>query len=268
MLTFEEGQVSLAVSATGFAPIRKAMFAIDTYLHDGYEKEYYDSKNQRIRDWNPEDEEVYELVISIFTVTLMEERVTIQAMIGKCSGKIDLPDPLDRAKTTAECIALCAHADLIEIDMGDTYWVYTNHNIDTGLARSDKHVILTKKPRTKTDNQILGCRYKQHTGDTCLSHINAMNSIKYALNLPLIRMMEEQATFVIDTTQKAKQWDLFISESYRKYLELARGDNEFFLEWKYDTRGRCYSEGWYINPQGTSFKKAICQLANKEIVEL
>lgn len=266
MLQYEEMQV--AKETVGFEPLNKAIDSIRHYVDDAWDSQYYDSKNKRLQKWKIDQGDIHELVVAIFTVALLNDRTTLQSVIGQVAGKITVEDTLDRAKIAAECIALCAHADLIEIDAGNTYIVYTKWNIDTGLDRSDKHVILTHKPQPKVTNQILGNRYKQHDEETCLDHINRMNSIKYSLNLPLIRMMEEQATFTIDTTQKAEQWDLFINESYKKYLQLARGDNEFYLEWKYDTRGRCYSEGYYINPQGSSFKKAITQLANKEVVQL
>ena len=121
----------------------------------------------------------------------------------------------------------------------------------------------------KTENQILGCRYKQHDGETCLDHINILNSIPLSLNIDLLVRMEEEATFELDTVEKQEQWQLFKQRSIKKYLDVATDlDNKFYLEWKYDTRGRCYSEGYYINPQGSSFKKAICQLTNKEIVKL
>ena len=39
---------------------------------------------------------------------------------------------------------------------------------------------------------------------------------------------------------------------------------KLYINHKPDTRGRIYAVGYYINPQGTSFKKAMLQLANKE----
>ncbi len=271
MQSYEEMQVSQQTK--DFEPIDKAIKAIEQYIGKAVNQEYYQSKNDRLESWVSSKsfdglDDIYELVTAIFTVALLNEETTIQSMIGQVAGKISLDDPLDRAKTAAECIALAAHADLIDITTGSIYMVSTSHNLDSKIERSDKHVVLTRKPQPKTDNQILGNRYKQHDGETCLSHINTMNSIKFSLNLPLLRLMEEQAQFTIDTTQKAKQWDLFISESYKKYLQLARGDNEFYLEHAYDTRGRVYCEGYFISYQGSSFKKAIVQLAHKEIVKL
>ncbi len=220
-------------------------------------------------EWGPEQEDVYEIVIAIFTVTLLNKSSTLQSVIGMCTSKIRCEDPLDRAKCAAECIAICAIADIIEIvGLSGTYMVHTTWQLDTDILKSNKHVILTRKPVVKTDKQMLGCRYKRQAPATCLNHINRMNGIQLSLNLPLLRAMSEKPTFQLDTTQKKEQWTLFIKNSYKTYLELARGDNKFYLEWKYDTRGRCYSEGYYINPQGSSFKKAICQLAHKEIVNL
>lgn len=267
MQSYEEGIVSK--ESKGFEPIEKATVAIQLYCGKAWDSDYHESKNDRIKEYSPNIGDIYELIIAIWTVALMNETSTLQSVMGRVAGKINCTDPLDRAKIAAECIALCAHADVINVDfVGSTYQVSTRWQLDTDITGADKHVILTKKPRVKTTNQILGCRYKQHNKETCLDHINAMNSIKLCLNLDLLRTMEEQATFTIDTTQKADQWKLFINESYKKYLELARGGNEFYLEHWYDTRGRGYCDGYYIDYQGSSFKKAIVQLANKEVTKL
>jgi len=42
--------------------------------------------------------------------------------------------------------------------------------------------------------------------------------------------------------------------------------NEFYLTNKVDKRGRIYSQGYHINTQGTSFKKAMIDLAHEELV--
>ena len=42
--------------------------------------------------------------------------------------------------------------------------------------------------------------------------------------------------------------------------------NKFWLQNKVDKRGRIYTSGYHISPQGSSFKKAMINLANKEIV--
>ena len=40
----------------------------------------------------------------------------------------------------------------------------------------------------------------------------------------------------------------------------------FYFTWKYDKRGRIYSQGYHVNIQSTSFKKSLINLHNKLVV--
>jgi DNA-directed RNA polymerase len=42
--------------------------------------------------------------------------------------------------------------------------------------------------------------------------------------------------------------------------------NEIYLTNKVDKRGRIYAQGYHITTQGTSFKKAMLELAHEELV--
>lgn len=42
--------------------------------------------------------------------------------------------------------------------------------------------------------------------------------------------------------------------------------NKFYFGWKYDKRGRSYSQGYHINPQGNQYRKAMLQFADKEVL--
>ena len=42
--------------------------------------------------------------------------------------------------------------------------------------------------------------------------------------------------------------------------------NHFYLTHRYDKRGRTYAQGYYINPQGNEWNKAVLEFADKEIV--
>jgi len=268
MITFEENWLSQYLNKTGM-PEEVLNSVIELVSYTSLRNTYYQSKQDRLNEWQPSSDELYELIISVFTATLQNETLIYQALIGMLSGKIGCEQPLDRAKCIAEVIAVIGSTGLIEIERKyEGYIVYTEFVLDDPIPVPDKHDPLTRPPTTKTTNQILGCKYKQHNQETCLDHINRLNSIGLKLNLPLLRTMEEEATFDIETKQQKDQWDLFVSKSYKAYLKLARGDNKFWLEHKYDTRGRTYCDGYFITYQGSSFKKSIVQLANKEVVQL
>ncbi len=270
MMTYEEGQVNQ--QALEFGLINEAHVAINHYVLKANSGDYYESKNTRLTAWQPAQGDIHELIIAIFTQALLNNKLNLQSIIGLVAGKISLNDPLDRAKTAAECIALCAQVDLIDIEASGVvhgmYSVTTKWQLDEEIKRSDKHEPITRKPLPKTENQILGCRYKQHNEETCLDHINRMNAIELQLDKKFLSTISEESKRELDTQQKIDQFNLFRSRSYRAYIKLARGGNRFYLEHANDVRGRTYCDGYYITYQGNSFRKAIVQLAKEEIVTM
>lgn len=240
---------------------------------------YYKSKNLRLDEWNPDVGTIYEIVLSVFTITLANESLTYQSIAGMVSSKVSVKDQLDRVKIAAECIALISRTGLIQIERsgsGNYIMVSTTYSLeDCELPEPEKHQIVTKCPPLMTENRhsqtneslILGGKFNHHEEDICLDHLNRMNQVKLKLNRKFLRKYEEAPTFVLDTQEKKDQWENFIKNSYRAYISLVRNGNRFFLEHKYDKRGRTYAEGYHISTQGSSFKKAIIQLADAELVE-
>ena len=238
--------------------IDNAVEAVIEYV-DGV---YYKSKNTRLAEWNPDKGEIFELVMTLFRIALEGEN-TYQAMIGMIVHKIDCALELDRAKCAAEVIGVCVNTELLTIEKRYAgYVIDTDFVIDKELPEIDKHQILFEKPKLKTTNQLLGGRLKYHSEFTCLDHLNRMSEIPLKINSDLLKILEEESDSELDTDEKKEQWEQFASDSLDKYLEAS--DREFYLEWAADLRGRCYSQGYHINPQGSSFKKAICELAHKE----
>jgi len=256
----------------GLPEIKESVNSICNYIN----KCYYPSKNRRLSLWNPDKGEIVELVIAIFTITLSNKSLTYQAIAGMVAGKIGLDNHTDQVKTAAEVIAIIASTGLITLTRkgsGVYIMINTTYSLE-GIPEPSKHEILMEPIPAYNSNydetmgsRILGGKINHHEGDICLDHINRVNSIKYSLNKPFLRKYEEAPTFALNTPEKRDQWELFIRTSYRKYIQIAQQGNVFYLNHNYDKRGRCYAEGYHVNTQGASFKKAIIELANKELVE-
>lgn len=272
MFTVAEAYVQHQSEISGLDEIIEAEQLICSYL----DRCYYPSKNRRLSLWNPDKGEVHELIISVFTVILTNKELTYQAICGMLAGKIGLDDPIDQIKTIAEVIALISSTGLITIKRtgSGTYIMVSSAYSVEGIPEPLKHEILMEPAPVYNSNKgdkgskILGGKFNHHEGDICLDHINRMNAIKYKINRPFLRRYEEAPTFALDTKEKAEQWENFIRTSYRKYIEIVQKGNVFYLDHNKDKRGRTYAEGYHVNTQGSSFKKAIIQLADAEIVEV
>lgn len=277
MLSYEESHVhKFILDAGGFPAIDKAKEDLLKYIGS----DYYESKNNRISEWNPDIGELYEIIIAVWTATLLNKTLTIQAITGLIAGRIHLKDHLDSAKTAAEVVAVISKSGLITIlkrGSGRSILVKTTWKINKEIPTLNRHTPLNVEPEIVTKNyhedygsMILGGALKHHEGNICLDHLNRMNKIPLALNIEFLKKIEETPSkkMILNTRQKQEQWESFRTGSYDMYIKLSRNGNRFWLNHAYDTRGRSYAINYYVSTQGSSFKKAIVQLANKEKVEM
>ena len=115
-------------------------------------------------------------------------------------------------------------------------------------------------------NMILGGKLNHHDGKICLDHINRMNRIPLVLNKAfLIKYPEEpKDESIVNTVEKQERWGIYTTQAKKKYAMALVKAEKLYINHKPDTRGRVYAVGYYINPQGSGYKKAMLQLANKE----
>ena len=235
----------------------------------------YASKNQRIQEWRRQlplaDSPFYPIMCRIFAGCILHpEGMTYQAMIGYIASEVRCADPLDRAKCAAELIALAYQADLIVITRtsDQTMMVSTEFVLNEEIPAFPKHLPLFHKPEPMSYNPILGCRFKQHDKDVCLDHIDRMNAIPLSLEERVLQGLPETSKEEPETEEAQEHWQDFQRRSAEAYQTVLDRGNRFYMNHAYDTRGRCYCEGYYINYQGSQYKKAIVQLADKEVVKI
>jgi hypothetical protein len=120
--------------------------------------------------------------------------------------------------------------------------------------------------KTITNDSVILKHYNHHDGDVCLDSLNKFNQIALSLDVKMLTTFDEQPKKLIDTPQKQKQFDKLREDSYHIYKLLIQTGNNFHLTHKVDKRGRTYAQGYHCSTQGNSFRKAIVNLANKELV--
>lgn len=100
--------------------------------------------------------------------------------------------------------------------------------------------------------------------------INKLQAVPWEIN-------EDVLYYINDTLKPADEPETPIQERERvkafklRDLEtdnvinyLLENGNKFYFGWKYDKRGRSYSQGYHVNPQGNSYRKAMLNYSNKE----
>lgn len=270
----EQFVADLIESWGGLDEVTEVIDAIIEYR----ETDFYESKNDMLGRWEIDHNGIYELVICIFTVTLINDYLTMQAAVGAMNHKIKLDDELERIKIIADVIGLVVNTGLINMISikGEYHTLVPGYDVTEAIPREDKHITITSRPQPVEGNYdraggtgsvILGHSMNHHSMDVRLSHLQRMGQIPFKINADFVNQYEEAPKNDPVTDEQIAQWEDFRDESLAKYEELIKGDQKFYIRHKYDSRGRSYSGSYHLNPQGHSFKKAVVQLANKEIVE-
>ena len=228
--------------------------------------------------------------------------VSISSM---CIGHLKMTDKVDAIQTMAEVIAMLSDTDLFDCRKTADGWVVLSRiGLDEEVLRYAYNAFylppMIIKPRTVRHNRdsgyitqrgeslILGYYENHHDDDICLDAINTLNSNEYELDTDLISSLSEDPLEItieklqenaaakdkylsrFDAEKKLKQildtWDDYQEECYKIQTLMLYHGNKFYLQNKVDKRGRIYTSGYHLNVQGSSFKKAMINLAKKEIV--
>jgi hypothetical protein len=272
----------------GLPQINKAIELIQEHLskeHLTTNGNVFTKKNYRLSLWKPTEDELYNLIVAMFTTALTTDYLTYQAMVGFHNESIPMENTIDRVQTIAEVTALICIANLIDIhSIQGEYHKITPCLVLKNIPFTDRHGTVYSKPQPvkknwdeEQGNMILGGKIKHHKDKICLDHINRMNKIPMSLNKEFIlEYPEEPKEEFTDSSitrkgkpgmsaiEKQEVWDRYTEECKQRYTHALITTNKLYLNHKPDTRGRIYTTGYYIDTQGSSYKKASIELYNKE----
>lgn len=113
--------------------------------------------------------------------------------------------------------------------------------------------------------------------DVYLAHINRQNRVGYSINSEVVRLIQNKWKS-LDKQQPGedkKDFDARV-KAFEKYDRTSRDvidhlllhGNRFHITTRYDKRGRSYTQGYHVNPQGNPWNKAAIEFAHKEVVRL
>jgi len=259
--------------------VSEIVYAIETYRSKTYS---YDSKNTRISKL-PDS---LDLAISIILNVLRcnGEMTNIQRMATAISHEID-DDLLSAVMTAAEVLAVCEGGSVYELVAHNcTDNPFGTLAVDPKIKPSEETLIKIDQymyvppnieiPQwlsnwcgglsTIKDSVILG-KGNTHNEYQALDALNILQRIEWELDEYML-MCPEEPNKPLDSYEKAKQFNGFKEASKRVY-DMYK-DRKFYFIWKFDKRGRMYSNGYHINLQSTDFKKSCLNFAHKEIISI
>lgn len=252
-------------------------------LNDWIKTDYYESKNKRLQHLKSLDlnELVETIIISIGSLTKPEFFVSVAAQL---SNKLGFKTKLENIQTISEVLAVVCQTDLFDIHKTKKgIQIHSRMQLKNTTIRYIENATylppMVCEPLEVTNNKsnthltlppeslILGRPEDFHDGNICLDVINKMNKVALSINKEFLKTCEELPN--PDTPLDKEQlhnWNVFKKQSYFFYTHLCNQTDHVYLTHKVDKRGRLYSQGYHINTQATPFKKAMLELANKELV--
>jgi hypothetical protein len=263
---------------------------------------YYASKQRRVQLLA--DLSFTELVKDILiTVLPVQTPMLFTNVVGQVAVSLGFSNKADGIKTAAEILAVLQELDAYTIykqEKYDSLQIVCNYELPEHLVRLIEQVKFLPpmicRPRQVRSNYDSGYLAKKeslilgsdnfHEGDICLDSLNKFNQVPLTLDVELLKRYSEppvdfdspekrakwQArnpgmSWEVELKDRQEKWETMVRDSYKVYVDLVKQGNQFWLTHGVDKRGRTYARGYHVNTQGNSFRKAIVDLYEKEVIQ-
>ena len=243
----------------------------------------YESKNNRIAGINISSQEIaIQITAAVIPLT---EISPVQGVCGKLAPIFEYKNILDGVKTAAELLAVCEgklftlyHADDYR-NPTETLGIESNFECSTHVKEfinQTKYLPpMLVQPNPWKDNNTGGNlsgsgsvilkRINYNNEEQCLNVLNTLQEIPWTINENILEFMEVSKK-PLDTVLKKKSFKYLKETSEEVFNELIALGNKFYFVWKRDSRGRSYSQGYHVNLQGNSYRKALVEFHDKTLI--
>lgn len=283
----------------GSEAVMEALAQGVTLLTEWANGEYYASKMKRIAQLKRFKFD--ELVMTVIIHTCYFQRPELfTSVCVQLASRLGFDEREEGIKTAGELLAVLTQTDCYDIikpRSADSLMLKSNLTFSDELSNWVAYSMylppMICEPRTIHNNRQSGYltfddnvilkRYNHHNGDVCLDVINLHNKTAFSLDKDFLCSLNEEPPSDLETVEveeftpqykiremikaKKENWENFYKQSQHLYLMLYQQGNRFYFTNKVDKRGRMYSQGYHVNPQGSKYKKASLELADKELVE-
>lgn len=267
--------------------------------------DYYDSKKARLAQLKTLNlPRIVEGLFTGLAYVLEPE--VLSSVCVMLSGRVGFDDKRDAVQTVAELLAIICFTDACDITKegrNARLMIQSTLTLDKELKESiyfsqylPPMVCEPLEVKTNYDSGYLSIKESlilgkgnHHDGNICLDVINTVNRVALKLDTDFLRSLDEKPgnDFTIESVKEKgldkgkhysddeaalilskmqESWPRFKADSNSMYMLMHNLGNEFYLTHKVDKRGRIYSQGYQINTQGSSYKKASVELAKEELI--
>jgi hypothetical protein len=251
----------------------RAILEVQDYL-DG---DYYKSKNIRIEHLKSKFN-AWGLVQEVLFATIPGQQAkNMQSCAGLVAVNLKFNDIFDGVKSAAELIACVCNSNAYDIISTDESLLISSNitleNVTIESIETTKNLPpMLCRPKVISSNfengymtlhkSVLIGKSRPHDMPIGLDVINIQNNVELCLDENMLQYNEE-SNKPLDTKEKRDNHLKMQMESTVVYQELLNKGNKFYLTHSYDSRGRHYANGYFVNYQSGSYKRSLINLNNK-----
>lgn len=258
------------------------------------EGDYFESKNIRLHQVRREG--LQDFFIDVAGCLAQHQHVKYTMLVGMVVGHLKYMAQYDAIRTAGELIAIAVNADLIDC-LPASASTTGSMELLSRISLEPETLKLIKQyqylppmivpPLEIRDNRgsgYLSIRWdslilkdNHHDGDICLDSINRFNQVAFSLDERVIRNVRDNRKHLNfpKGDESKDEWKARVEsflkmekESMKVFATLINEGNRFHLTHKVDKRGRTYCQGYHVSYQGNTYRKAILQLADTELVDI
>jgi hypothetical protein len=218
---------------------------------------------------------------------VLHRRASISVLVGLLHKHFEKGNIQDSLQECADMIVKAGEAGLIDWDMiSHTAYISedVSEEVKVELSKYQYPMPMLVEPKEVKENRDSGylttkssiiLKHNHTEDDVCLDHINRMNRVPLTINHQTSWMVDnhwegldhkKDDETVEDYALRVQAFRKYTATSYDIMEHLAVADDRFYLTNKYDKRGRTYSQGYHVNPQGADWNKSVIELADKELI--
>ena len=125
---------------------------------------------------------------------------------------------------------------------------------------------------TTEKNSILCGKAKDAKQKLNITAINKLQTVPWEINEQILHLISDElkpsdaSLTPIEEKERVKSYTLRDKETSDVIDYLLENGNKFWFNWKFDSRGRQYSQGYHVNIQGNPYRKAMLRFSNKELL--
>ncbi|TKW65190.1 MAG: hypothetical protein DI616_15800 [Paracoccus denitrificans] len=225
-----------------------------------------------------------ELVERIIVASMHAQHAELfTGFCAKLAGTLKMDDKVDSIMTISEMIAMISGVGLFELIKYDKFSsiyiesrIELSHELEQYISNCSYLPPLVHKPENMKNNRdtpyhTIGAKSVilnsgHHEGDVCLDFIDRMQQTPLCLHTEFLCRVEEEPNSDMSAVDKQNMWLAMKVRSHEHYKLMVMQGNRFYLGFQLDRRGRAYATGYHISVQGSPYKKAMVEFANKEMV--